>query len=653
MTMNYQHWQLSKDSENIVWLWIDRKDSHVNSLNKAVLEEFDTILKSLSADTSVRGLIIGSKKKSGFIAGADIEQFTQLTSVDEATDLIRHGQLIFNQLAALKIPTVAMIEGFCLGGGLELALACRYRIAEDGEKTKLGLPEVLLGIHPGWGGTVRLPQLIGPLNALDLILTGRSLNANAAVKLGIVDYAVPKRHLLQAARFLAIAKPAKHQASKFQQLLNAKFIRPLIGKILYKKVGSKASRNHYPAPYAVIDHWVRDGAQGDVAILNEAKSIGELLVGSTARNLVRVFFLQERLKGLAKGVDFKAQHVHVIGAGVMGGDIAAWCALRGLKVTLQDRAPEFIAPAIKRAYELFKKKLKKPRLIQAAMDRLIPDIEGTGVPHADVLIEAVSENIALKQKIFHDLEARAKEGAILATNTSSIPLAEIAAQLKNPKRLVGIHFFNPVAKMPLVEIVHDVKTDELMIQKATAFVRQIDRLPLPVKSSPGFLVNRILMPYLMEAMRLLQEGHPREQIDKAALNFGMPMGPIELADTVGLDVCLQVAKHLSSDNANNDLLEKLEQMIAAKQLGRKSGVGFYVYKNGKPEKTKVEMTALEEKIITDRLIQKMLTEAHACLNEHVVADADLLDAGMIFGTGFAPFRGGPLHYEQNEKNRGS
>lgn len=644
--MTYQHWQLNKDADNIVWLWIDRNDSHVNSLNKVVLEEFERILQSLSADKSVRGLIIGSKKKSGFIAGADIEQFTKLQSVDEATDLIRHGQLIFNQLAALTIPTVAMIDGFCLGGGLELALACRYRVAEDGEKTKIGLPEVLLGIHPGWGGTVRLPTLIGALPALDLILTGRALNANACAKLGIIDAAVPKRHLERAARYFILQKPAVYHPSFLKRLVNHKSVRPWVAKILYKKVGSKASRNHYPAPYAVIDHWVRDGAEGDQAMLNEAKSIGELLVGNTARNLVRVFFLQERLKGLAKGIDFKAQHVHVIGAGVMGGDIAAWCALRGCKVTLQDRAPEFIAPAIKRAYDLFKKKLKKPRLIQAAMDRLIPDVEGVGVPQADVLIEAVSENVELKQKIFHDLETRAKESAILATNTSSIPLAEIGANLKKPERLVGIHFFNPVAKMPLVEVVHDVKTSETIVQKATAFVRQIDRLPLPVKSSPGFLVNRILMPYLMEAMRLLQEGHPREQIDKAALNFGMPMGPIELADTVGLDVCLHVAKHLSHDNADNDLLEKLAQMVNAKQLGRKSGLGFYVYKNGKPEKVKVDMSAIEEKIITDRLLQKMLDEAHACLKENVVQDADLLDAGMIFGTGFAPFRGGLLHYEK-------
>lgn len=644
----FQNWRVATDTDQITWLWLDKHDSHVNTLNRPILEELNTILDNLHQSATTKGVIFASAKNTGFIAGADIEQFTHFTSADEATQLIRKGQEIFEKIAILKIPTVAMIDGFCLGGGLELSLACRYRVAEDSNKTKLGLPEILLGIHPGWGGTVRLTHMIGAPQAMDLILSGRAVSAKAAKAMGFVDAAVPKRHLQRAAKQFIVDQPKPHQATLLQRLTNSRLARPIIAKILRKKVMQKAKPEHYPAPYAVINNWVRDGAKlNNEAFINEANSIGKLALSDTAKNLVRVFFLQEQLKSLAKNITFDPKHVHVVGAGVMGGDIAAWCSLRGLKVTLQDREPKFIAPAIKRAHDLFVNKLKTPRAIQEAMDRLIPDINGDGILHADVIIEAISENVSAKQNLFKALEAKCSADAILATNTSSIPLAEISSVMRRPERLVGIHFFNPVAKMPLVEIVQDTQTNQSIAAKAIAFVRKLDRLALPVKSSPGFLVNRVLMPYLIEAMILFNENVAPEIIDQAAVDFGMPMGPIELADTVGLDICLSVADHLPQA-IPTELLEKLRNKVKAGELGRKTNKGFYNYRKGKIIKKHSAKSQQIDPMIGERLILRMVNEAMACQREQVVANANLLDAGMIFGTGFAPFRGGPLHYAQTE-----
>jgi 3-hydroxyacyl-CoA dehydrogenase/enoyl-CoA hydratase/3-hydroxybutyryl-CoA epimerase len=366
--------------------------------------------------------------------------------------------------------------------------------------------------------------------------------------------------------------------------------------------------------------------------------------GDTSKNLIRAFLLRERLKGFAKDSDFTAKHVHVIGAGTMGGDIAAWCALRGIRVTLQDKTYAQIAPAIGRAQALYKKRLRKPRLIQAAMDRLIPDPDGHGIAVADVIIEAVFENLPIKQEIMKKVESLAKNSAIIATNTSSIPLDDIAAVMENPERLVGIHFFNPVAKMELIEVVVGGKTHKKTVAEACAFVHQLGKLPLPVKSSPGFLINRVLMPYLMEAVQLLEEGYSPEVVDEAALNFGMMMGPVELADVVGMDVCLAVAENLTK-YFGGTVPQKLKDMVAAGKLGRKTNAGFYAYKKGKPVKKHVSDKI--DPVLAERLILRMINEAAACLREGVVADPDLLDAGMIFATGFAPFRGGPMHYIQD------
>jgi len=639
----YQHWQINKDADNVVWLYFDKANASTNTFDASVLDELADTLQVIAADKTAKALIIASKKTSGFIAGADIEKFSQFENEQQALAFIEKGQKTFKQLADLIIPTVAMIEGFCLGGGLELALACNYRIAEESTRTRLGLPEVKLGIQPGWGGSVRLTRLVGPIVAMDLILSGRTVDGKQAAKLGIVDAAVPKRHLERAARYYALTRPEMHKPAILAGFANVHWARYFIAKMLRNKVAQKARVDHYPAPYAVIDNWEKLGIDDEQAFTAEAHSIVNLLQHDTARNLIRVFFLQERLKALGKNTAFNAKHVHVIGAGTMGGDIAAWCALQGYRVTLQDREPKFIAPAIKRAFELYSKRLKKPRLIQEAMDRLMPDIHGTGIAKADIIIEAIYENLEAKQSLFKALEQQAKPSAILATNTSSIPLDEINVVLQNPERLVGIHFFNPVAMMPLVEVVQGEQSDAMVVKNAMAFVRAIDRYPLPVKSSPGFLVNRILMPYLMESMILLQEGIAPEVIDKAAVDFGMPMGPIELADTVGLDVCLSVADNLAK-HYGGEVPQKLRQMVEQKQWGKKTKQGFYTYKNGKPVRQKAGSAVVETNQIADRLILRMLNEAMACLREKVIEDTELLDAGMIFGTGFAPFRGGPVHY---------
>lgn len=638
--MAYQHWTLETDNDAILWLTLDRKGKSANSLSREVFDELDNIIQQIESEKP-KAVILCSGKKKGFIAGADITQFIDLKTEEEAFELIRQAQLIFDRWERLPMPTVAMISGFCLGGGTEFVLACRYRIADDSSSTKLGLPEVKLGIHPGWGGTVRLPRLIGAPKAMSVMLTGSMLSARAAKRLGFVDAAVPHRQLKNAARYYALKNPKPHAPSYMEKQTNAAWMRPILSRIFYKKLQQKIRKEHYPAPFAIVKNWLRDGAKGDRAMENEAHSIAKLMITPQARNLVHVFFLQERLKGLGKGHEFEPKRVHVIGAGTMGGDIAAWCALKGFHVTLQDQTAEKIAPAIKRAFQLFKKKLKEPRLIQATMDRLQPDISGESVCSADIVIEAIFENLEVKQNLFKSIEPQLKPGALLATNTSSIPLAEISTVLKNPGNLVGIHFFNPVALMPLVEVVHGDGTSKEAVANALSFVGKIGKLPLPVLSHPGFLVNRVLMPYLMESMELLKEGVSPAAIDKAALAFGMPMGPVTLADKVGLDVCLSVAENLTS-HLGGTVPERLKKIVAEGRLGVKSGRGFYNYKNGRPVPNTTGSDAPTD--VIDRLILRMANEAIAVLSEKIVDDSDLLDAGMIFGTGFAPFRGGIMRY---------
>jgi 3-hydroxyacyl-CoA dehydrogenase/enoyl-CoA hydratase/3-hydroxybutyryl-CoA epimerase len=412
---------------------------------------------------------------------------------------------------------------------------------------------------------------------------------------------------------------------------------------LIAEVARRAPRAHYPAPYAIIDLWARHGAHGAAAFEAEARSMARLFLSETSRNLVRVFLLTDRLKSGGGRAARDLKHVHVVGAGVMGGDIAAWSALRGFTVTLQDRTLELVAPALQRAAELFDKRLPEAAQRAAARARLRADVEGAGVPDADVVIEAIFENLEAKQQLYAQLEPRLKAGALLASNTSSITLESLAGKLAQPARLVGLHFFNPVAQMPLIEVVHGAATDAGAVQLASGFARRIDKLPLPCRSAPGFMVNRVLTPYTYEAMLAAAEGVPLALIDRAAVAFGMPVGPIELVDVVGLDVAEHVGEIIAAQLQRPvTQVARLRELIAAKKFGRKSGEGFYRWEQGKP--LKPEAAGEPPADLIDRLILVLVNECVACLRERVVEDADLVDAAVIFGTGFAPFRGGPLTY---------
>ena len=635
-------WTLEQDAEGIAWLTLDKPNTSANVLSAAVLTELNERLAELER-ARPRGLILISGKKSGFIAGADIREFTGITDEAGGYALIRAGQLVFDRLEALPCPTVAAIHGFALGGGLETALACRYRVAVADERLALGLPEVQLGLHPGFGGTVRSVRLLGVRPAMQLMLTGRPLRAEKALQLGLVDRLVSEPELRAAAREFVLKAPPPRRAPLSERLLSTRIARPFVKGALIAEVARRAPRAHYPAPYAIIDLWARHGAHGAAAFEAEAHSMARLFLSETSRNLVRVFLLTDRLKSGGGKAARDLKHVHVVGAGVMGGDIAAWSALRGFTVTLQDRTLELVSPALQRAAELFDKRLPDAAQRAAARARLRADVEGAGVPDADVVIEAIFENLEAKQQLYAQLEPRLKAGALLASNTSSITLESLAGKLAQPARLVGLHFFNPVAQMPLIEVVHGAATDAGAVQLASGFARRIDKLPLPCRSAPGFMVNRVLTPYTYEAMLAAAEGVPLQLIDRAAVAFGMPVGPIELVDVVGLDVAEHVGEIIAAQLQRPvTQVARLRELIAAKKFGRKSGEGFYRWEHGKPLKPEAAGEAPADLI--DRLILVLVNECVACLRERVVEDADLVDAAVIFGTGFAPFRGGPLTY---------
>ncbi len=634
------HWNLERDTDDIVWLTLDVADASTNTLSESVMTEFACVLDSLDTQPP-RGLVIRSGKDAGFIAGADINSFDALTTLDAARGLLARGWNLFNRLAAVRYPTLTLVRGHCLGGGLELALACRTLLVVDEAGTRLGLPEVMLGIVPGWGGMLRLPQRIGPQAALDMMLSGKTVDAKKARRLGLADECVPPRVMTAAAKALVLAPPSRRTLPLLQRLLGGP-LKGIVAAQARKQVARRARRHHYPAPYAIIDIWARHGGNA----LEAGDSLGSIVESQTARNLVRVFHLQERLKAFGKEADTPARRVHVIGAGVMGGDIAAWCALRGLTVTLQDQDMDRIAPAMKRAAALFDRRVRDRLERQAVWDRLIPDPSGLGATHADVVIEAIYENLEAKHALLSALEARMKPGAVLASNTSSLRIEDLATCLTQPSRLVGIHFFNPVAQMPLVEVVGTVSTDEEALRRACAFVRGIDKLPLPVRSAPGFLVNAVLAPYMLEAMRCIDEGISPEAIDAAAVDFGMPLGPIELIDTVGLDIAMAAGKQLGGGAAAPRCLE---ERVARGELGKKSGGGFYRYQNGRA----VKATASAPAGLAIRLLAPLMERTQQLVAEGVVTDTDLADAGVIFGTGFAPFTGGPLNYTRTRRQNPS
>lgn len=634
----FTHWRLAREADGLAWLTLDRKGSAVNALSADVMAEFALVLDVLDANAPT-GLIIQSGKTNSFIVGADVNEFAELKTPEQGRALVSRGWTLFGRLAALRYPTLALIQGHCLGGGLELALACRYRIVADQPSTSLALPEVMLGIFPGWGGMLRLPAQIGPAAALDMMLTGRGADARRATSLGLADARVPPRLLNAAARAMVLSGKPRRRAQGIKALMNIWPLKALVASRARKQIAAKDPLGHYPAAPAIVTIWEKYG--GNAA--NAPALIDAIIASDTARNLLRVFKLQERLKACGKPAGVPpVRHVHVLGAGVMGGDIAAWCALKGLTVTLQDQDMTRIGPAIKRANQLFTRRLKDHRVVRATSDRLIPDPNGAGVPKADIVIEAISEQIDAKHMLYAALEPRMKPEAILATNTSSLSLESLCTVLAHPERLVGIHFFNPVAKMPLVEVVRSAtNTSEAhanAFAKACAFVGQIDKLALPVNSAPGFLVNAVLAPYLLAAMRSIDEGTSAETIDSAMVAFGMPMGPLELADTVGLDIAQAAGAALAATDASPRCLT---EHLAKHELGRKSGRGFYEWRDGKAIKGSA---ASAPPGLAERLIQPLIEQTRRQLDDGVVTDADLADAGVIFGTGFAPFTGGPLHY---------
>lgn len=625
------------------WLWLDVADAGTNTLSTRVLGELEQRLDEVEAARPA--YLVVASRKPGFIAGADVHEFGRIESVDDADALIRRGQALMDRMAALPVPTVARIRGHCLGGGLELALACRYRVADDDPATRLGLPEVKLGIHPGFGGSVRLPMIVGAPAALDLMLSGRTVDARAARRMGLVDEAVSPWLVDEAARRLATSDPGPRRVSGWRRWLSAAPGRMALRPVMERQLRSRVRRDHYPAPFALLDLWAEHG--GDPLprrVRAERESLVELVQGDAARNLIRVFRLQDRLKADARNVDVAAaERVHVVGAGTMGGDIAAWLALHGKRVTLADERDGAIASTLKRARRLFERRLKQPARVMAAMDRLIPDVGGRGAAGADVVIEAIVEDADAKRTLYRTIERDLRPGAVIATNTSSLPLEDLASALHDPGRLIGLHFFNPVASMPLVEVVAGDASAAQSLDQGQALIAAIDKYPLRVKSAPGFLVNRILMPYMLKAARLYAEGEQRERIDAAARDFGMPMGPLELADSVGLDVCVAAAETMV-ETTGLEIPERLRQIVREGRLGRKSGAGFYTYRKGTPQKRRARMEAAERENLGKELIEPLLQEAVRCRDEGIVADADLVDAGAIFGTGFAPFRGGPLHY---------
>jgi 3-hydroxyacyl-CoA dehydrogenase / enoyl-CoA hydratase / 3-hydroxybutyryl-CoA epimerase len=636
----WRNWTLARDEDDIAWLVLDKPGASANTLSEDVLAELNDALASLERGLP-KGVVLRSAKPGGFIAGADINEFGGMTDVAGIEARLTQANAVVDRLDHLGAPTVAVIHGYCLGGGLEIALACDYRIAVD--DARLGFPEVMLGLHPGLGGTVRLPRLINPLEAMTMMLTGRNVRAGRARSLGLVDAIVPERHVKAAAMAAITGRIKERHGNWLGTIVNSHYGRQLAAKRMRSESAKKAPVAHYPAPQALIDLWEKHGGNAGEMQRGEIASFARLIVGDTSRNLVRVFFLREKLKGLAKG-DWSPRRVHVIGAGAMGGDIAAWCAWHGFAVTLADMQPAAIAKAIARAAELYGKIGHKRSDTRDALDRLIPDFDGEGVRTADLVIEAVPEKLELKRKVYAATEPKMKPGAILATNTSSIPLEELRVGLRRPNHLVGLHFFNPVSRMQLVEVVsHDQVWSEVLL-KARAFLGRIDRLPAPVRSAPGFLVNRALTPYMLEALVLLGEGYKRETVDAAAESFGMPMGPIELADTVGLDICLHVAEMLkgSLDRPMPDVSQALRTKVELGNLGRKTGKGFYEWKRGEAVKERDAPKPTAE--MTDRLILPMLDVCVGCLREGIVADEDTVDGAMIFATGFAPFRGGPLHY---------
>ncbi len=683
MSQSPSVFEFSKNDQNIGIITIDVKGESQNTLKAQFVSEIIKLLDSVEADTSLVGLIIRSGKKDSFIAGADISMLKNIKTAAEAQALGESGQNIFNRLEQLKLPVVAAIDGACLGGGLELAMACHQRVATESAKTKLGLPEVQLGVLPGSGGTQRLPRLVGIATALDLMLTGKQLDGKRALKAGLIDELVPEANLMLAAqkRVLSMAATKRWRKSSDKPAVNWKgslsgpgaqklalesnsFGRKIMFDQARKQLRAKTKGN-YPAPEKIIEcvemgmeHGFKKGLEV------EARYFGELVVSKEAVQLINLFFAVTEMKS-DTGVDsdvkaLPIERVGVLGGGLMGAGIASVTAEKANKqVRIKDVSEAGVNHALSYHWNLIQKKLKRrqysPIEAKAVMSRVTGGTDYIGFKKADVVIEAVFEDLALKHQMVSDVEANCSEHTIFATNTSSIPIGKIAEASKRPEQVVGLHYFSPVEKMPLLEIIKTDKTSEQTIASCVALGKAQGKTVIVVNDGAGFYVNRILAPYMNEAGRLVAEGVPIDQIDKALVKAGFPVGPITLLDEVGIDVATKVSPILQE--AFGERMQPPEMFDKLKKddrKGKKNGRGFYNYSDPKAKK-QVDQSVysvlgvtpskqMSDQDIVTRCLLMMLNEAARCLDDNIIKCARDGDIGAIFGIGFPPFLGGPFRH---------
>ncbi len=654
--------------DGIAILTFDVPEEKVNKLTTAVMDELSGVLDELGAKKEIKALVFRSGKAESFIVGADIAEISKISAVETGTALARNGQAVFKKLETLPFPTVAAIHGPCMGGGMELALACTYRVISNDQKTALALPEVKLGIIPGFGGTQRLPRLVGLLNSLDMILTGKSVYSKKARKIGLADEVTYKELLQQRAIVLA------QKAAGGSRLTRVRAKRPVLVRLIEgnpltrhfiygmaRKNVLKETRGNYPAPIEALES-VRYGMKHgrEAGFINEAKLLGKLAPTEISKNLINVFYLNEKLKKDAGPPSLKVTKAGVLGAGVMGGGIAELLAEKGISVRMKDINTKAVGAGLREAWEVLKTRRKKGILtpIQArdSFDRITGATDYSGLEHVDVAIEAVVEDLEIKKSVLRDFEQKANKNTVFASNTSSLSIGELASASQQPDKVVGMHFFNPVNKMPLVEIVRGARTSEKTIAAIATLSRRLGKLPVIVNDGPGFLVNRVLMSYLGEAIALLEAGGTIEDIDGALLGFGMPMGAFILLDEIGIDIAHKVSEILYQGLGErvkpSGLLGNLHR---DGYLGKKNGRGFYVYQGRKRSGPDASITGeivqhsgsgkkLEPGDIVERAVLLMIKEASLCLEENIIDTPERLDAALIFGIGFPPFRGGLLRY---------
>jgi len=635
------HWLANIDEDGIAWLYLQTVGKSVNVLNNAVMTELECLLDRLENKKDLRGVALLSGKKGGFVYGADIHEFETLKTASEVANHMLYVHGLFNRIEALPVPSCVGVDGIAVGGGLEIALTFDRLFITSSSKTKLGFPEVNLGIMPGYGGSGRAYGRIGTKAVLDMMVSGRPIGSIDAIKTGLADELVDKPDDLEKSmrEWIIGCNGEKPIFTELETAADATAIAAAKDKYL-KRLRS----DHTPAPAAIIEHVENFGHDKSAMSASEIDVFPNLMVSSASKNLRRVFYLTDAVRKSARG-ESGIKRMHVVGAGVMGGDIAAIGAMAGLDVTLTDMNDAAIVGAIARAKKLFERRLKSDEKVALALARLRTDLNGNGATDADLIIEAVAEKLEVKQAVFKNLEAVSKASAILATNTSAIPLEDIATALNGPERLIGLHFFNPVPVLPLVEVIWSKYSDPEIVSRGMQFAGQIGKMPVRCKSAPGFLVNRALLPYIFKAIEAVAGGEKADHIDEALVDFGMPMGPIELADQIGLDVCLDVGIVLGMPPATKALLD---EKCRTGTIGRKSGSGFYEWDGNRAIRAHQSKDPRVMAAIAKNMLAPMIEECRKAVDENVVDTADSADAGMIFGIGFPGFRGGPLNWSKEQ-----